>query len=159
MTQVFKSSLFGYSKKSVCNYITEMSNECSRKLLEKDIECKTKLQEMEAVIEKLRQENNELRTGQHAVANALIDARKFADLQAKQAEEERLKLQKENTVSYNAEILRLKELADVITDLRKSIHDKLQSFDEELKTMDTSYKKVQEEYPPVYVMCEEETVG
>lgn len=44
MTELFQTSLFGYSKKSVHTYISEMNEDFSRKLLEKDGTCKETIQ-------------------------------------------------------------------------------------------------------------------
>ena len=60
MVEVFRKSLFGYSKQSVVTYISELNEDFSKKLLEKDLECKQIVQELKAQIEVLKRENEAL---------------------------------------------------------------------------------------------------
>ena len=46
MAELFRSSLFGYSKKSVIAYVAEMNEDFSQKLLAKDMECRDTVREL-----------------------------------------------------------------------------------------------------------------
>ncbi|MDO4316347.1 MAG: hypothetical protein Q4C45_11265, partial [Oscillospiraceae bacterium] len=75
MTELFQTSLLGYSKKSVCAYIAEMNEEFSKKLLEKDMARKDAVQTLQEQLEQLKRENEQLRAERREVAGALIDAK------------------------------------------------------------------------------------
>ena len=45
MAEVFRKSLFGYSRQSVVTYIPELKEDFSKKLPEKDLACKQTVQE------------------------------------------------------------------------------------------------------------------
>ena len=50
MAEVFRKSLFGYSRQSVVTYIPELKEDFSKKLLEKDPVCKQTVQESTATL-------------------------------------------------------------------------------------------------------------
>ncbi len=61
MMKQFRSSLFGYSKQSVNAYITQLNEEFSQKLLEKEQEGREAAGRLREEVERLRQENARLR--------------------------------------------------------------------------------------------------
>lgn len=133
MAELFQSSLFGYSKKSVCAYIAEMNEGFSQRLLEKDAECKRVTGELTAQLEQLRRENEELRAGRQEVAGALIDAKSFAaGLMERAAEEDRARRAR-SEACHAAELQRLQELAAGVDTLRGAIRAALSKMDEELE--------------------------
>lgn len=129
MTELFQTSLFGYSKKGVCAYIAEINEEFSQKLLEKDMACKDTVQALREQLEQLKQENEQLRAGRQEVAGALIDAKTFAaDLMAR-AEAENRVLRDKNEARQTAEFQRLQALAADIDALRDTFRSVLSDMD------------------------------
>ncbi len=98
-----KKSLFGYKKDDVYKYFAELSNDFSERLKkteeasEKQIEeLSKKNAELEEQIAILSSENAEYRESQSAIAESIIDAKKYADT---------LKLQNEQLVKAQREEL------------------------------------------------------
>ena len=129
MTELFQSSLFGYSKKSVCAYIAAMNEEFSQKLLEKDMEHKDIVRSLNEQVEQLRQENSQLHAGRQEVAGALIDAKAFAAELMERAEEENRVRRAKQEAHHAAEIQRLQALAAQIDALRDAFRCALQDMD------------------------------
>lgn len=133
MTEVFRSSLFGYSKKSVSEYIVAMNEEFTRKLLEKDMECQETVRQLKEQLENLQDENAQLRAGRQEIADALIDARTFASELMAQAEAENNAQRAKNTAYHQAELQRLHELASNIDTLRNALRSAIVNMDAELE--------------------------
>lgn len=133
MKTLFSTSLFGYSKKSVRDYISSMNEEFSQKALAKEEEFKTSLRAMREEIEQLRQENERLLAQREEVAGALIDAKQFAADLIGQAEREGHTLRARNSASYQAECQRLQAYAAQINSLRDRLHASIQAMDEEME--------------------------
>lgn len=133
MSAQFPTRLFGYSKRSVEEYINKMNEEFSQKLLEKDKQTLKGVQSMRQELEKLRQENERLREERQEVAGALIDAKTYAaELRAQAQERDRAQREK-NAALHQEERQRLQGLADRVDSLRKEFRDILISMDEELE--------------------------
>lgn len=133
MEKILKSSLFGYSKKSVGAYISGMNEEFSKKLLEKEQECRRTVQGLEEQLEALRQEKEQLQAGRQEVAGALIDAKTFAaELMARAEEENRVQRAK-NQVCHQAELRRLQALSAEIDALRESFRGAIGRMDAEME--------------------------
>lgn len=80
-----KKGLWGYQRESVYQYIAALNEEFSQKLLEKEEEHKSVIQElreknavMENELETMRMENNEYRKLRFSVSDSILDAQNFA---------------------------------------------------------------------------------
>lgn len=142
MVEVFRKSLFGYSKQSVVTYISELNEDFSKKLLEKDLECKQIVQELKAQIEVLKRENEALQAGRQDVAGALIDAKAFAAELKEQAEAEDQAQRAKNEAYRQAELQRLQDISAHIDALR----DAICGIDAEMEQHETRCQAVQEEF-------------
>lgn len=133
MERIFKTSLFGYSKKSVCQYVADMNREFSEKLLAKDLECQNMVRELKETMEKLEQENLQLRTRQEEVAVTLLDAKRFANELRVQAEEEDRIQRARALACQTAEQQRIRTLTESADQLRSSFCSMLQRMDREME--------------------------
>lgn len=143
MGKKLQSSLFGYSKKSVVAYIAGMNEEFSKKLLDKDLECKNTIQELKDQLEQLRQENEQLQASRQEVAGALIDAKAFAAELRERAEEENTALRAKNEAYHRAEFQRLQTLAANIDALRGDLRSAINKMDAELEQYGAECQAVQ----------------
>lgn len=146
MTELFQTSLFGYSKKSVCAYIAEINEEFSQKLLEKDMACKDTVQTLREQLEQLKQENEQLRAGRQEVAGALIDAKTFAaELMARAEAEDRL-LRDKNEARQMAELQRLQTLAANIDTLQDAFRSVLSNMDAAMEQYSLKCQAIETEF-------------
>lgn len=146
MEKVFQNSLFGYSKKSVVTYIAGMNEEFSKKMLEKDLECRNTVQELKEQLEQLRRENEQLQAGRQEVAGALIDAKAFAAELRERAEAEDTALRAENEAYHQAELQRLRALSANIDSLRGALRTIISNLDAELEQYGVRCQAVQAEF-------------
>lgn len=148
MTKLFATSLFGYSKKNVGDYIGRMNEEFSQKLLAKDQENKDELQKLKAQVEQLSEENERLRSEQQDVAAVLIDARAYAaELRAK-AEEEYQAMRTENSAHCDMERQRLQRLGGNIDALQKAFRKAVRNMEAELETYRIQSQTTEKELEP-----------
>ena len=145
MEKVFQNSLFGYSKKSVIEYVAEMNEDFSRKLLEKDLENKKITQELRTQIEELKRENEELQAGRKDVAGALIDAKAFAGELMARAEADDKALHEKSRAYHQAEMERLQAISDHVVTLREALCAALRGMDEELARYEHRCQSAEEE--------------
>ena len=162
MEKVFRNSLFGYSKKSVVTYVADMNEDFSKKLMEKDLECTSAVQELREQLEQLRQENEQLRqeseqlrAGRQEVACALIDAKSFAAELKERAQEEDSAMRAENTARHQAELQRLRALSEHVDDLHGALRAVIEKMDAELSQYRAQCASVQTEYSTVELSPEE----
>lgn len=146
MKEILKSSLFGYSKKSVCEYIAGMNEEFSQKLLEKDLECKNMVQELKSQIEELKKENEQLQTGRQEVAGALIDAKNFAAELKERAEAEDQARRIKNEEYQRAEFQRIQRLSGSVDALHGTLQAMLGKMDAELEAYKENCQTLQREF-------------
>lgn len=148
MIKLFQTSLFGYSKKSVHAYISEMNEDFSQKLLEKEGACKEAVQALREEVERLRQENEQLRGERQAVAGVLIDAKAFASGLMEQAEKENETRRSRNEALHQAEFQRIQGLASDIDRLREAFRAALRGMDEEMEQYGIKCQAIQTEFCP-----------
>ena len=126
-TEQLKTSLFGYQKFSVCQYITALEEEFSAKLLAKDEECRALLEQERRRVEQLEGELSALRQAyeaqqreQQLISNTLMEAQRYAEQlkaqtqeqeqQARQRLEEALAQREKDLKEYDARIQQLRGL-------------------------------------------------
>ena len=145
MTEQFPTRLFGYSKRSVQDYITKINEECAQKLLDRDKQTLKAAQAARQEMEKLRQENEHLRQEREEVAAALIEAKAYAvELKAQTEERDRAQREK-NAALHQEERQRLQLLADRVDALRKEFREILIGMDEELEHCELNCQTLKEQ--------------
>ncbi len=131
-TTTLKSSFFGYSKTSVCEYIARINEEYSKKITDVYAEKDKMQQELRERIAQLEKENEHLRNNHDEVAAILLDAKTFADQLHTKAEAENQKLRAENKARSDAEIARIHTYQKSINVIQNEIRQLLETMDEEL---------------------------
>lgn len=129
---MLKSSFFGYKKSGVCEYIAEINEEFSRKLIDTVKSHDLKEKELNEKIEKLEAENAVLREDRDRVTMIIADAKRFSDELRSSSEAENQKFREDNE-AYNADQRRrIEEYCTDIDRIRNSIYRLLNDFDAEL---------------------------
>ncbi len=138
--QEMKKGLFGYKKESVYQYVSALNEEFSQKLIEKDEknevlvkELRERTQALEAELERVKRESEELRKKQLAVSDSIIDARDYAAQLKSETRRREQALYDQMEARMSRENRRLDGYAENIGKLREQIKDVLEQFDEELK--------------------------
>ena len=145
MAKLFQTSLFGYSKRNVNEYLSRLNEEFSQKMLEKEHAHKKELQALQAEVEQLTKENAQLQAARCEVADALINARDYAAVLKRQAEEDDQKQRSRNTARQEAELGRIQAVAKHISDLQQTVRSVLESMDRELVRYRTECRRLQME--------------
>lgn len=138
--QEMKKGLFGYKKESVYQYVSALNEEFSQKLIEKDEknevlvkELRERTQALEAELERVKRESEDLRKKQLAVSDSIIDARDYAAQLKSETRRREQALYDQMEARMNKENRRLDGYTENIGKLREQIKDVLEKFDEELK--------------------------
>lgn len=146
MEKMFQNSLFGYSKKSVFNYIAAMEAEFSQKLREKEQECQSTVRELEERLEELKQENERLQSERREVAGALIDAKTFAAQLMEQAEAESRARRAKDEAYHQAELQRLQALAEDVGELRAAIQASARDMETQMEQYEIRCQALRAEF-------------
>lgn len=135
MANLFHTSLFGYAKAEVNDYISKRNEEFSQKLLEKDQEHKREVEGLQAEAERLSRENERLLALRQEVADAIISAKDYAAGLQRQAEADDEARRAASAARQEAERRRIQNVAEQISGLHRAFRDALEHMDREL----TSY--------------------
>lgn len=142
---LFKTALFGYSKESVCEYISELSEEFSQKLVDALAEQEKVQKELRERIRQLEQENESYKNQQFDLAGVMTDAAVFATGLRRKAEAENQEFCRQNEKKAAAEEQRILAYRAQINNIREEIRQLLNAFDAEIAAMDESLKELQTE--------------
>lgn len=128
----FKTSLFGYKKSDVFEYIAQMNEEFTQKLLEAVQEHDRLIQSLNDKIFQLQEENSTYRAERDRVTSILTDAKVFAsDLRARAAaEDERIRQEAEEYTEKQKK--RIDEYCNGIDEIQTRIRDFLSTVEREL---------------------------
>ena len=136
-----KKGFRGYKKESVYQYITTMNEEFSKKLLEKDEKNEPTLQELrgraaalEAELAHLRQENDQRRRMETAVADSIIDAKTYAEQLRSESRRQEEALRAALADRMAEENRRVDGYAAQISGLRDHLRGLLTALDGELES-------------------------
>ena len=127
-----KCGFLGYKKNLVCEYIAEMNEQFSKKLMDTISDYDSQISELNAKISLLEAENSTLQKECNNITQVFVDAKKFSDDLKEKAEAEDKKL-REQIMGYNNEQLqRINEFSTGIDKIRDSLHSLLLSVDKDL---------------------------
>lgn len=156
MRKRFKTALFGYSKRDVCEYLSQTSDQISQKhagdieRIQKEFE--DQKQERENLVDKyklleqeleslkkenelLRRENERLSVEAGKLSGIFVDAKTFADdLKSKAIAQNKLEME-ENSARNLAEAQRIQRFSERIDRMRDSIRSFLEQADDDLEAM------------------------
>lgn len=155
-----KTSLFGFNKNTVYEYITDLNKTCSDKVekvkaenkaavgelskkneelneknavLENQISIlKREISEKDKLIEKLKADEDERKIAEEGVADVLLEAKKFGEVLRQKANEENEKMREENKKANRREQERIEKYSAEISEVKKLIRSILSDTQEKL---------------------------
>ena len=143
--RILKASLFGYSKTSVCEYITKVNEEFSEKLIAISDEHKKECEELKVKIMLLENELIEYKRTYSNVTTALLDAQQHAAILKQQAEEENQRLRAKNLKKQAEQTKRIETYKSEIDRVRKELMFFSEKTDKELDDFITQLDAVRTE--------------
>ncbi|MEE1046361.1 MAG: DivIVA domain-containing protein [Clostridia bacterium] len=130
--KLLRTSLFGFSKTDVCDYIARVNNEFNSKIDLITAEHTKERNELTAQIAALNEEINKYKQANADIAQALFDAQQYAtELKAK-ADGEYKEAQDELLALKEAETDKLNTYREKIENVRKEIVSVLSDIDDKL---------------------------
>lgn len=130
--KLLRTSLFGFSKTEVCDYIARVNDEFNRKIDLITAEHTKERNELTAQIAALNEEINKYKQANADIAQALFDAQQYAtELKAK-ADGEYKEAQNELLALKEAETDKLNTYREKIENVRKEIVSVLSDIDDKL---------------------------
>ena len=139
-----KKSFYGYSKESVYEYIAELNEEFSERVLKNDAEHNARIRSLEETINQLKNENLELKRRESAITSALIEAQQYAKalkIQALKAHKEQVKDTEEKHAEARA---RINAIMEDITGFEKDIAASLEKIKADLQAFETKSDAINE---------------
>lgn len=139
-----KKSFYGYSKESVYEYIAELNEEFSERVLKNDAEHNARIKSLEETINQLKNENLELKRRESAITSALIEAQQYAKalkIQALKAHKEQVKDTEEKHAEARA---RINAIMEDITGFEKDIAASLEKIKADLQAFETKSDAINE---------------
>lgn len=132
--KLLRTSLFGFSKTEVCDYIARVNDEFNSKIELITAEHTKERNELTAQIAALNEEINKYKQANADIAQALFDAQQYAtELKAK-ADGEYKEAQDELLALKEAETDKLNTYREKIENVRKEIVSVLSDIDDKLAT-------------------------
>ncbi len=119
--RLLKTTLFGFSKTDVCEYIAKVNADFSKKLLTLSEEHKTEKDALTQKIATLEAELAEYKKVHTDISTALLEAQQYSLSLRKKAEEEDGRIREENAKKHQAETLRLNRYIYAINELREKL--------------------------------------
>lgn len=129
-----KSSFWGYKKSYVCEYIAEMNEQFSKKLMETIKDYDRQIVELNAKINRLEAENSALQKECSNVTQVIVDAKKFSDELRAKAEAEDKEFRDRNMDYNNEQMQRINTFCMGIDKIRDSARTLMASIDKELES-------------------------
>lgn len=130
---ILKNALFGYSKTSVCEYIAQVNEEFSNRLLSITDEHQKEKNELKSKMEALETELAEYKRVHGDITTALIEARKYATTLKQQAEEDDRRIREENAEKYKVQETRLASYITEVEELREQLTNFVANSEKQLQ--------------------------
>lgn len=128
-----KSSFLGYKKSCVCEYIAEMNEKFSQKLMETIKDYDRQMGELNAKINRLEEENSALQKECSNVTQVIVDAKKFSDELRAKAEAEDKEFRDRNMDYNNEQMHRIYTFCMGIDKIRDSMRTLTASIEKDLE--------------------------
>lgn len=149
MTENFKKTMFGYSKKEVCEYILFLKSDAERKQAQleeqKNKELEALQQEMESLRLKLAETEERLKKETEKVSAVIVDARRFADELKSAATAKNEKEVRENTERNAIVEEKIMKCSEGVDEIRRELKALLEKTDRELRVLDENLHSVGKE--------------
>lgn len=157
MFKNLKFGLFGYSRVSVCSYIAALNEDFSAKILEANEEHRQRVLHLEEKIKKLEEENQILSEQKLAVAQALIDARIYAQQLRDDAEHEHEMEVEKNQEKFASAEKRIDNVNEEISNLQRQLSLTIERMRSDLQSAKLRFNETQENLVDAAVVEEEKT--
>ena len=128
-----KSGFWGYKKNYVCEYIAEMNEQFSKKLMETMKDYDHQIGELNAKINRLEAENSALQKECSNVTQVIVDAKKFSDELRAKAEAEDKEVRDRNMGYNNEQMHRIHTFCMGIDKIHDSMRTLMASIDKDLE--------------------------
>lgn len=144
-----KRSLFGFRTEDVYRCIDEMSREYADKQRETTEEYKKRIAELEAqlsaaqaTLSGIEEENKRLKANEAVVANAVIDAKAFAETMRTNAQAQATELRQSLMKQYLVGKEEAEKVLDSVIDCKKTVAAQLENMKGMLETVETQVQSV-----------------
>lgn len=144
--KLLKTTLFGFSKTEVCEYIARVNSEFHEKFNALNEEHTKEKKELSEQIAALTEEINEYKKANGDIAKALFDAQQYASELKAKADGEYQKATEELTEMKESETEKLNTYRNRIEDVRKEIASLLADIDEKLVETEKNIVDLAAEY-------------
>ena len=125
--KMLKTSLLGFSKSSVCEYIADVNEDFNRQIKDLNREHKKETERLNEKIARLEQELRDYNTRNVDISKAILDAQSYANTQKDQADEQYQAAMERIQAQIGAENGRLEQYQGFI----RQMHENLVAFLEE----------------------------
>lgn len=132
-----KSGFWGYKKNNVCEYVAEINEQFSKKLMETIKEYDCQIRELQSKIAQLEQENAALQKECGDVTQVFVAAKKFSDELKIRAQKENKELRERNAEYSKEQLNRINALCFNINKIRDSVYSMLTAIDNELQVKES----------------------
>lgn len=129
-----KSGFWGYKKSYVCEYIAEMNEQFSKKLMEVIKDYDRQIEELNAKINRLEAKNSSLQKECSDVAQVIVDARKFSNELRAKAEADDKEFRERNMDYNNEQMQRIHTYCMDIDKIRDSMRALIATVDKDLES-------------------------
>ncbi len=128
------TSIFGYKKSSVCEYIAQINEEFSHSVLEKDQYYSQQIKALQEKIEQLENENLKMKERQMDISRAIMDAHNVSEQVIASAENKAAKIKEKSAVFRNEEVNRLRDCQESIEKFKNSFRQLFEQINSDLDT-------------------------
>lgn len=128
------TSVFGYKKSSVCEYIAQINEEFSHSVLEKDQYYSQQIKALQEKIEQLENENLKMKERQMDISRAIMDAHNVSEQVIASAENKAAKIKEKSAVFRNEEVNRLRDCQESIEKFKNSFRQLFEQINSDLDT-------------------------
>ncbi len=128
------TSVFGYRKSSVCEYIAQINEEFSQNVLEKDQYYLQQIKILQEKIKQLENENLRMKERQMDISRAIMDAHSVSEQIISSAENKAAKVREKSEIFRNEEVNRLKDCRESIEEFKNSLRELFEQIDSNLNT-------------------------
>ncbi len=148
-----KKGFWGYKRESVYEFISNINEEFSQKLIEKDNnnekhlkELKDRIAELELELSVTKKENETYQKMQYAVSNSIIEAQNYALEMKNETKKIEMNLRTKADERYESETKKLDEYSVSIENIRKVLKETLSGIDSELQDTLSDIKNIKVDF-------------
>lgn len=141
-----KTGLFGYTKISVCEYIAQVNQEFSDKLLEVTENYRTERNELKQKIEELETELEKYKGLRGEISTAILDAKEYGSQLRRQAEKEAEQMRADNSREKRRLDGQIEEYRDDIEKMVRQIRQFMQTTEQALDAYEEKMEAIKKSH-------------